>query len=169
MPPRRRAGLFCSRVRGGVGSGGFALTALHRVEEVARRRAEQGPQLVGDATPEAGRTFLFQSAWGSRLWWVRANRASSSRRSCTQEGGAGAPTCWGCDPGGGQDFFVPECVGESALAGVRYPRVFLRPPHLVEQEFGRFELVHRIKQLPQHPDLGQHVLGDEELLAARAG
>ena len=40
---------------------------------------------------------------------------------------------------------------------------------LVEQEFHRLELVHRVEQLPQHPDLLQDVGLEQQLLAARAG
>src|SRR5258706_9563299 len=40
---------------------------------------------------------------------------------------------------------------------------------LVDEEFGRFQLVHRVEQLAQHPDLLQQFLGDQQLLAPRAG
>src|SRR5688572_21871470 len=39
---------------------------------------------------------------------------------------------------------------------------------LVDEEFGGLELVHREQQLPQHPDLLQDGLLDEELLAANS-
>src|SRR3972149_8741029 len=41
--------------------------------------------------------------------------------------------------------------------------------HFVDQEFGRLELVHRKEELPEHPDLLQDVLLDQQLFAARAG
>ena len=41
--------------------------------------------------------------------------------------------------------------------------------HLVEQEFDRSELVHRMQQLAQDPDLLQLVRLDQQLFAARAG
>src|SRR5262245_56884711 len=48
-------------------------------------------------------------------------------------------------------------------------RVALRRPDLVEQKLGRFQLVLRVEELAQHPDLLQHVLLDEQLLAPGAG
>src|SRR5258706_6603036 len=40
---------------------------------------------------------------------------------------------------------------------------------LVDEEFGRFELVHRVEQLAQHPDLLQQLLRDQQFLAPGAG
>src|SRR6185503_13364878 len=40
---------------------------------------------------------------------------------------------------------------------------------LVDEEFGGFELVHRVEELPQDPDLLQQLARDEQLLAPRAG
>src|SRR5215469_15374383 len=47
--------------------------------------------------------------------------------------------------------------------------VVLGGAQLVEQEFGRLELVHAEQQLPQDPHLGQDVRPDQQLLAASAG
>src|SRR5689334_11508455 len=46
--------------------------------------------------------------------------------------------------------------------------VGLRVLHLVEEELDRGELVHRVQELAQDPDLRELVLARDELLAARA-
>src|SRR5258706_10697144 len=48
-------------------------------------------------------------------------------------------------------------------------RVLLGGFQLVDQEFGRLELVHRVEQLAQDPDLLQERRLDQELLAAGGG
>src|ERR1044071_2582452 len=53
--------------------------------------------------------------------------------------------------------------------GVEELRVGLGRAQLVDEEFGRLELVHREEEFPQHPDLLQHRLVDEQLLAPGAG
>src|SRR5579859_5669786 len=53
--------------------------------------------------------------------------------------------------------------------GVEELVVVLRRAQLVEQEFGRLELVHAEEQLPQDPHLGQDVGRDQQLLAPSAG
>src|SRR5262245_27294013 len=62
----------------------------------------------------------------------------------------------------GTDF---RCL--SAPHRVEELGVGLGGPQLVDEEFCRFQLVHREEQLPQHPDLLQHRGVDEQLLAAR--
>src|SRR3546814_17135124 len=47
--------------------------------------------------------------------------------------------------------------------------VGLRALHLVEQEFHRCDLVHRLQQLAQDPDLLQQLRLDQQVLAAGAG
>src|SRR5687767_11855768 len=57
----------------------------------------------------------------------------------------------------------------SALHEVEEFLVGLRRLHLVEQEFHRGQLIHRMQQLAQDPDLLQVVRLDQQLFAARAG
>src|SRR3569832_1885346 len=47
--------------------------------------------------------------------------------------------------------------------------VVIRRTDLVEQEFHRLHVVHRVQQLPEHPHLLQDVMRHQELLAAGAG
>src|SRR5579885_3642388 len=39
----------------------------------------------------------------------------------------------------------------------------------VQEELHRLEVIHRVQQLAQHPDLGEDVLRQQQLLAAGAG
>src|SRR3546814_14882524 len=64
-----------------------------------------------------------------------------------------------------------KSVGEGRLALHRSEElvVGLRALHLVEQEFHRCDLVHRVQQLAQDPDLLQQLRLDQQVLAAGAG
>src|SRR5258706_4646440 len=75
-----------------------------------------------------------------------------------------------------------EKSGQGGEFGGEFRARFLATPHrieelgvglggfqLVDQEFGRLELVHREEQLPQDPDLLQERGLDQQLLAPRAG
>src|SRR6266702_4257196 len=53
--------------------------------------------------------------------------------------------------------------------GVKKVPVVLGGADLVEQKFRRFEVVHRVEELPQHPHFLQDLLLDQELFAAGAG
>src|SRR5215212_8785126 len=68
----------------------------HRVEEMRRRRVEQGPHVSGDATPERRMPGFQTAIWVSREDWI-LSPCASSRRNATPKGGAGAPREWGCD------------------------------------------------------------------------
>src|SRR5258708_14885186 len=67
--------------------------------------------------------------------------------------------------GPGPDFFAAFL---SPAHGVEELAVRLGGLQLVDQEFGRLELVHREQQLPQHPHLLQDRRLDQQLLAPRA-
>src|SRR5262245_7025727 len=54
----------------------------------------------------------------------------------------------------------------SAAHRIEKIRVILGCSYLIQQEFRRFQFVHRVEELAQHPDLLQDVLLDEQLLAA---
>src|SRR5258708_14304207 len=50
--------------------------------------------------------------------------------------------------------------------GVKKVPVVLGGADLVDQEFRRFEVVHRVEEFPQHPHFLQDLLLDQELFAA---
>src|SRR3954464_5374923 len=64
------------------------LAASHAVEEVRRRRAEQGPHDVGMRPRRRMPDFKLDGGSSRRHF---ASRVSCCRRSATPEGGAGAP------------------------------------------------------------------------------
>src|SRR5262245_51683019 len=94
----------------------------------------------------------------------------------TSEGGAGAPRfCGDATPEKAEIFSQLTLAGSMTLVSrlsaphrIEKIRIVFGRADLVEQEFRRFQFVHRVEQLAQHPDLLQHVLLDEQLLAARA-
>src|SRR3974390_3298023 len=64
---------------------------------------------------------------------------------------------------------IAPCSARSALHRAKELVVGLRVLHLVDEELDRGELVHRVQQLAQDPDLLQLVLRGDQLLLARAG
>src|SRR5688572_7396794 len=57
----------------------------------------------------------------------------------------------------------------SALHRIEEIAVRLRVLHLVDEEFDRGQLVHRMQELAQDPDLLQLVLARDQFLTTRAG
>src|SRR5664279_4048841 len=132
-----------------------------------------------------GRKTDFKRERASRSRIEDVNPSASSRRNMTPQGGAGGPPrvrgdttpeaaqvatrnavikrtwCGASDPGGGKR--ISNASEEVALESktstpahrVEEIRVVLGLLDLVQQEFHRLELVHRIEELAQHPHLLQ--------------
>src|SRR3984957_13358602 len=91
----------------------------------------------------------------------RRDAKHSGRHNCVREPGDGT--------GRTPRERDPAVAASSALHGLEKLTVRLGVFHFVEQEFDGRELIHRVQELAQDPDLGELALVGDELFLAGAG